>query len=659
MISRPLVVIGFGSLATMGGSTAARPRNASSRRRSRDAASARGRVAVRAAPGLFPIAWRTLRVLGFALLALLFLSVLERLVYSGRIVSGVRVDGVSVAGQGERSAFAEIEALARELETSPLEARADATELSADPSAFDLQVDEVATLRAARRAGRSRNPMEQMAGTVLRRIRTDRVPLSVSYDERALEGVLDGWISETSAGVGEGGLRFEGTTVVAVEPKSGVGIRRDEAREMLDHLLRSSKRRTLVLPVGRIEPQVDAGEVQRAAAQARDILSGDFEIVADGSSITLTPEQLVTALETEIDGDKLLVEVNPLSLAAALGDEILVVTRPPVEARFEVSSDSTVSVVPAQSGRELDFAKIADEILLVHRRIEVPLVEVEPERDTAWAESLGIKGLVSTFTTQYPAGQSRVTNIHRGADLINNWVVEPGDVFSLNDAIGARTTERGFVEAPVLYGEFTEDVGGGVSQIATTLYNAVFYGGYENVTHKPHSVYISRYPMVVEATVSYPNLDLKFRNDTDAGILVRTGYTESSITVTFYGDTGGRVVTKEGPNILEERAIETEYVDWPLLPVGQEDEIDSGHTGYTAEVFRVIERPGQEPERQRFVWSYRMFPRKVLRGTMEPTTTSTTAATTSTTRGTRPRPTSPETTAPATSTPPPATPTAP
>ena len=105
-------------------------------------------------------------------------------------------------------------------------------------------------------------------------------------------------------------------------------------------------------------------------------------------------------------------------------------------------------------------------------------------------------------------------NIHRGADLLNNTIVEPGATFSLNDTLGPRTAERGFVVAPVFYGEFTEDVGGGVSQLATTVFNAVFFGGYEDVYHKPHTIYISRYPMGREATVNYPSVDLKFRNNT-------------------------------------------------------------------------------------------------------------------------------------------------
>ena len=113
---------------------------------------------------------------------------------------------------------------------------------------------------------------------------------------------------------------------------------------------------------------------------------------------------------------------------------------------------------------------------------------------------------MSSFTTHHPAGQPRVKNIHRIADLLQNTVILPGERFSLNEKVGPRTKAGGFVKAPVIYeGEFTEDIGGGVSQFATTFFNAAFFGGYELVTHKAHTYYISRYPQGREATVPSPS----------------------------------------------------------------------------------------------------------------------------------------------------------
>jgi vancomycin resistance protein YoaR len=220
-----------------------------------------------------------------------------------------------------------------------------------------------------------------------------------------------------------------------------------------------------------------------------------------------------------------------------------------------------------------------------------------------------------------------VKNIHRAADIINNLVVEPGHVFSLDQAIGPRTAERGFVRAPVFYGEFTEDLGGGVSQLATTFFNAVFFGGYEDITHKPHTIYISRYPMGRESTINYGTVDVKFRNDSKHGVLIRTSYTDSSITVNFYGDKEGKVVRAEGPNVLATRPATNEYINWPLLPAGQQEQIEHGYTGYDVENFRIIERPGEPPVRQRFFWRYKMIPNKILVGTAPPTPASSTSTT--------------------------------
>ena len=112
-----------------------------------------------------------------------------------------------------------------------------------------------------------------------------------------------------------------------------------------------------------------------------------------------------------------------------------------------------------------------------------------------------------------------MTNIHRGADVINGTIVGPGDTFSLNAALGPRTLEKGYVAAPQIGADlsYEDAVGGGVSQLSTTLYNATFFGCYKDVTHSVHSLYISRYPMGREATLNYPGIDNQFQNDSASG----------------------------------------------------------------------------------------------------------------------------------------------
>ncbi|MDY7105022.1 MAG: VanW family protein, partial [Actinomycetota bacterium] len=168
--------------------------------------------------------------------------------------------------------------------------------------------------------------------------------------------------------------------------------------------------------------------------------------------------------------------------------------------------------------------------------VPVTLVEV-PGEDARerFVEELGIVERISTYTTEHPAGQSRVTNIHRIADILRGTIIEPGETFSINDTVGRRTIEKGFVAAGVIYqGVFTDDVGGGISQFATTLFNAAFFAGLDFGEYQSHSIYISRYPYGREATMSYPHPDLQVVNNTPYGILMWPTYTDSSITVSLY-----------------------------------------------------------------------------------------------------------------------------
>jgi vancomycin resistance protein YoaR len=483
-----------------------------------------------------------------------------------------------------------------------------------------FEVDETATLRAAREAGRSGNPVEQIGSTVLRRFRAHDVPLQVRYDDTGVERVLDAWSQQTADGIIEGGVRVVGTDVEPIEPEAGTGILREEAEQLLRERLRTGDRSVLELPVGRVEPRVSPGAVDDAVAEAERILSQNVVITAGIVQVTLTPEQIAPTLRTTVtEDDELDVSVDPAQLRGVMGPQLAQLTTPPADARFEVTEAGGVNVVPSQPGRELNVKAVSRAIGNGRHQINAPLVEREPEHDTEWANALGIKELVSSFTTNHASGQARVTNIHRAADIINNMVVEPGEEFSLDQAIGARTLDRGFVNAPVFYGEFTEDVGGGVSQLATTFFNAVFFGGYDIITFKPHSIYISRYPMGRESTINYGTVDVRFRNDSQHGILIRASYSDSSITVNFYGDKEGKVVRAEGPNVLATRPPVDEIVEWPLLPFGQREVAEEGYTGYDVENFRVIERPGRPPERERFFWQYRMIPNKVLVGTAPPT----------------------------------------
>ena len=169
------------------------------------------------------------------------------------------------------------------------------------------------------------------------------------------------------------------------------------------------------------------------------------------------------------------------------------------------------------------------------------VVELRPRehpgvRGIEWAKSLGIVEVIGEFTTNYQPNQTRNINIQRIAELTRGAVIEPGGEFSINDYVGRRTRENGFVDAGVISnGVFTTSVGGGISQYATTLFNAAFFAGLDFGDYQSHSIYISRYPFGREATVNFPNVDLEILNTTPYGVLLWPTTDETSITVRLYG----------------------------------------------------------------------------------------------------------------------------
>ncbi|MFV0318733.1 MAG: VanW family protein [Microthrixaceae bacterium] len=178
---------------------------------------------------------------------------------------------------------------------------------------------------------------------------------------------------------------------------------------------------------------------------------------------------------------------------------------------------------------------IVQAILDGAEEVEVPTRTYTAAEGLEWAQGLGVDQVVAEFTTPHPAGQPRVTNIHTIADRIRGTLIAPGETFSVNDLTGPRTRDKGYVAAPaIVNGEHVQDVGGGVSQFATTLFNAAFFAGLPIPEYKMHSEYISRYPYAREATMFYPSVDLKITNDTPYGIVIWPTYTDSSITVQLW-----------------------------------------------------------------------------------------------------------------------------
>jgi vancomycin resistance protein YoaR len=202
---------------------------------------------------------------------------------------------------------------------------------------------------------------------------------------------------------------------------------------------------------------------------------------------------------------------------------------------------------------------------------------------------MGIVGPVGGYTTTYGGEANRLHNVRLVAQLIDNTLIAPGAVFSFNQTTGERTADKGFLEAPVIInGELQTGLGGGVCQVSTTVFNAAYEAGLSIESRTNHALYISHYPLGRDATVNYPDIDLRFKNDTGRWLLLRTFIGSSSLTVNLYGTpVDRRVVSEPGP--LEVTGpVPVEKVEDPDMLVGETAVIETGEPPRETSVRRIV-----------------------------------------------------------------------
>ncbi len=202
---------------------------------------------------------------------------------------------------------------------------------------------------------------------------------------------------------------------------------------------------------------------------------------------------------------------------------------------------------------------------------------------------MGIDGLVSTFTTEYGGVPNRIHNVQLVARLVDDKLIAPGTEFSFNKTTGERTAAKGFLVAPVIVnGEVTTGLGGGVCQVSTTVFNAAFEAGVKITDRTNHALYISHYPQGRDATVNYPDVDLRFVNDTGHWLLLRTFVGPSSLTVSLYGTPTGRKVESTTAPLVAHGKIKVKKTVDPTLKPGEQVVDDPGEPALTTSVTRDV-----------------------------------------------------------------------
>jgi len=499
---------------------------------------------------------RRLLVAGFGVLGLVVVVWVGLYLAAGSgIARGTTVRGVDIGGQSRSQAAVTLTRALRDDAHRAIPVTAGGAHAVVHPARSGLALDVDATLAAAR--ARSWNPVHLLQAVT----GGEQVQPAVTVDRARLRVAVDRLAAHLQRERVEGSVRFRRDGVVKpVLPVAGLTlVRRDSVAALAKAYLRApylDDGTPVSLVAATTDPEVSRAEVRRVATEvATPATASDLTLVVDGTPVTVTPAAIAAALTFAPDASgSLAPRLDGAGLRTAIGAPLAAVETPATDASFRIRS-GTPTVVPSRSGREVLPATLSAAVLPAltrtgaGRTVTVPLEVSEPEVTTAVAQGLGVVERVATYTTYYPSDfPPRLTNIHRAADLMDNTLVLPGRVFSLNKTVGERTEARGFAAGFIINnGQLEVDFGGGVSQLATTTFNAAYFAGLDLVELHAHSFYISRYPEGRDATVAWGFKDLRFRNDSPNGVFITTAYTNSSVTVTIYGTKRFRIESVKGP----------------------------------------------------------------------------------------------------------------
>ena len=524
--------------------------------------------------------WSLSRVLGLGAAALLLIVwggtavATTQHVFTGSSVSGVAVGGMS-ASQAEHVLT---QAIGEQLAQSVTVAVPgdDSTPVATDtlvPDQCGVSLDAAASIDTL--TSFTLNP-----ATLIDRLTGARTQAVTTVDAQALTAALNARLDTLSQGTVDATVTLDGTTPVLTPSSAGTGV--DVAASV--HALSQGwplGQETVTLVAGRTEPAITDAQAQALIdGVLTPLLASDVTVSAAGTEVAslaqadavLSPAQLAGATSVVNESGTLSVHLDP----ALLREDVLAQMGPAVETAvveatftIEASASARPVFVPGTAGRGIDGEALASAVLGTAtgpRTVTLPVAVTEPEHTEPQAQ-WGITEVVGEYATPFYYDPRRTQNLMAGTAAINGTVVMPGQTFSLTEALGPVDAEHGFASAGVITnGVHSDAVGGGLSQVATTVFNAGFEAGMDDVEHHPHSVWFPRYPAGREATLWTGFLDVRWTNSTPYAVLVQAWVSEDDVHVRLWS---------------------THYYDVTI--------VSGEHTGYRPVRTETSTAPGCEP----------------------------------------------------------------
>jgi vancomycin resistance protein YoaR len=550
--------------------------------------------------------------LGTLLVTAFLLLITIRLFFIQRALPGTTMDGISLAGLTHEQIITKLQPIYTYPEAGTLLLTDNEQSWMVTPSDLGLTVDLDAMADLALSVGRRGSFLDRIGEQIDAWYQGVQLSPILLFDYVVGEHRLGDIAAVIDRPTIEAALVVEGVSVQAIPGQIGRRLDREVTLAALQpHVLQMVD---AVVPLSIQDTPPLVVDASATAEIANTLLSEPLIITADGADdLVLPPETVAPLLRFEVNSSEnpaqYRIAIDPQALVAALEPLAPDLERNPENARFIFNDDTRQLDLDnsAVIGRTLDLQASIETInaSVANGEQVIPLVfdyEDPAVTDEATAEELGISEAVSVVSTYFSGSSSeRKQNIAIASSAFHGLLVPPGETLSMSEVLGDISLDNGYAEALIIFGDKTiKGVGGGVCQVSTTLFRAVFFGGYEIVERHPHAYRVGYYEQGpgspgpgLDATVFVPLVDFKFRNDTPYWLLLETYIYGNQLLWKFYSTSDERSMQWSKQLSNEVEAPKPLYKENEDLDKGEIEQIDYEADGLDVVVYRTVTR-GEE-----------------------------------------------------------------
>lgn len=495
-----------------------------------------------------------------------------------KILSGITIMGIDVSRLKQEEAISKLKEMTESKETADITLKYNEYETTINGKQFSAKFDIEKAVNGAYNIGKDGNIIVNNYKILFTQIFKKNIDMPLYYDEEALNSKIDNISSKIPGAVKQSSYYIEDEKLIIVKGTSGIQIKEEEMKQEVINSIKQldSKNDIITIPVKNVEPdKIDLEKIRN-------------EIYKEPKDAYVSKNP--TTVHTHVNG-----------------------------------VDFGISIEEAQKLLEEDKAEYT-----IPLKITVPSKTINNLGEEAFPD------LIATYTTRYDASNyNRGNNLTIAANKINGTVLMPGEIFSYNKVVGARTIEAGYKEAGAYSGGgVVQSVGGGICQISSTIYNTALLANLEIVDRSNHQFQTSYVAASRDATVSWGFLDFKFKNTRTYPIKIVATAKNGIAKVSFYGikeETEYEVVIQS--KVLSYIPYSVKYIEDSTLEEGKEKVVQSGYNGCKSEAYRILKLNGKVVSKTLLSRDTYDPMQKIVRiGTKKTTTTTTTKNNESTTK---------------------------